>query len=165
MNDRWFVLSINPDPWAIGPLGVGKRNGKMFPYVGRNTQLDSYKQAIKEELREIEPLPQGDYELNFYFWRRLDEHGSGRKHIADATNMQKATEDALQDVLFDNDRNVRDIRSVVVEQDSDTTPCVVIRARLWQGLNPEEIPEHVWEQVDHTETTPLFDNTWGGPNS
>jgi Holliday junction resolvase RusA-like endonuclease len=154
---HWFVLAVNPDPWAIGPLGVGKRNGKYFPYVGRNNQLHSYKEAIASELAE------GTYDLSFYFWRRLDEHASGRKHVADATNLQKATEDALQGILFDNDRDVHRITSTIVEQSDITVPRVVISAQLWVGLDPVEIPNHVWEQIDRSDTPDLFNNVWKGP--
>lgn len=164
MSSVWFALDVNPDPWAIGPLGVGKRNGKYYPYVGRNTQLAAYKEAVKELLGEVPMLPPAEYSLTFYFWRRLDEHASGKKHVADATNLQKATEDALQGILFDNDRDVRDVRSVVVEQGPETRPFVVIQADLWPGLDPTEIPSHVWEQIDKAETPTLFDNTWQGPN-
>lgn len=160
---HWFVLAVNPDPWAIGPLGVGKRGGKYFPYVGRNNQLHSYKEAVAAELAEVHPLPEGTYDLAFYFWRRLDEHASGRKHIADATNLQKATEDALQGILFDNDRDVHRITSTVVEQSDTTKPHVVIRASIWDGLDPTEVPNHVWEQIDRSDAPDLFDNTWGGP--
>lgn len=165
MNDTWYVLNINPDPWAIGPLGVGKRNGKFFPYVGRNTQLAAYKEAVRDLMTVYRPLDPGEYTLTFYFWRRLDSHASGKKHIADATNLQKATEDALQGILFDNDRDVHDVRSVVVEQGSDVRPLVIVRASLWSGLDPNEIPTEIWEQVDKVEQPTLFEdrNTWNGP--
>ena len=160
---HWFFLAINPDPWAIGPLGVGKRNGKYYPYVGRNAQLAAYKEAVAEEMREVVKLPEGKYELTLYFWRRLDEHAGGKKHEADATNLQKATEDALQDVLIGNDRDVARIQSTIVEQGTEVKPCVVIKAQMWQGLDPHEIPDHIWEQIDRAELPSLFDNTWMGP--
>ena len=162
---QWFVLAVNPDPWAIGPVGVGRKNGKMYPYVGRNNQLHDYQQAVKEALTDIEPLSAGEYDLRFYFWRRLDEHASGKKHYADATNLQKSTEDALQGVLFDNDRLVRRVGSEIVEQSATAEPCIVIAAELYVGNDPREIPEHIWEQIDRVDSPPLFDNTWGGPDA
>ena len=164
MTDRWFTLDINPDPWAIGPLSMGKRNGKFFPKVGQNAQLASFKAAVAEVLDGVTPMPTGEYDLEFYFWRRLDGTGRNTKHVSDATNLQKATEDALQGVLIDNDRNVRRIRSEVVDQGPDVRPLIVIRARLYDGLNPDSIPGHIWEQIDRIEDEPdLFDNSWGGP--
>lgn len=164
---HWFILALNPDPWAIGPLGVGKKSGKFYPYVGRNNQLHDYQQAVKEELSEVTvQLPPGKYSLTFYFWRRLDEHEAGKKHQADATNLQKALEDALQGVLFDNDRDVRDVRSVIVEQSTTVEPCIVIKAEPWQGHDPSEIPDYVWEQIDRVELPKLFENNvWMGPDA
>lgn len=161
MNTRWFTLDINPDPWAIGPLGVGRRNGKLYPYVGKNAQMDAYKQAVKELLADVQPLLEGEYILTFYFWRRLDSHESGRKHQADATNLIKATEDALQGVLFDNDRAVRDVRGVIVEQHAEARPFVVVKAEMWDGFDPTQLPDHVWEQISQIDSPSLdFDNTW-----
>jgi hypothetical protein len=164
-TEAWYILPINPDPWAIGPLGVGKRNGKYFPYVGRNNQLYSYQQAIKEELvsQNARLLPEGKYELEFFFWRRLDSHASGKKHYADVTNLQKATEDALQGVLFDNDRDVVNVNSWIMHQDTDTNYCVVIHARTFDNEYPT-LPEVVMAiQANLTIETQLSDNIWRGP--
>lgn len=165
----WYYIPINPDPWAIGPLQIGKRNGKMFPQVGRNQQLAAFKEAVKEELlsQGAELLPSGLYEVEFYFWRRLDSGAGTRKHVADATNLQKATEDALQNVLIDNDRNVARVRSTIVEQSEELSvePCIAIRVMLYEGFDPAEIPQEIWDKIDNTEGPILFDNTWGGPGS
>jgi len=163
---HWFVLAVNPDPWAIGPLGVGKKGGKYYPYVGRNNQLRDYQEAVREALSEIEMLSKNSlYSLTFYFWRRLDEHQDGKKHQADVTNLQKALEDALQGVLFDNDRDVREVRSVIIEQSATADPCIVIKAELWEGHDPSEIPDYVWEQIDRVDMPTIFDNTWMGPDN
>lgn len=163
--EQWFTLDVNPDPWAIGPLQLGRRNGKMFPMIGPNRQLAAYKEAVKEQLADVNPLESGQqYDLTFYFWRRLDGSGRNLKHTADATNLQKATEDALQGVLFENDRDVLRITSVIVEQGPEVRPMVVIRARLFTGLDPSEIPNYVWEQIDKSDLPTLFeDNIWRGP--
>lgn len=161
MSIHWFSLDVNPDPWAIGPLGVGRRNGKLYPYVGKNAQMDAYKQTVKELLVDSRPLPEGEYTLTFYFWRRLDSHESGRKHQADATNLIKATEDALQGMLFDNDRAVRDVRGVIVEQHAEARPFVVVKAEMWEGFDPTQIPDHIWEQISEIDSPSLnFDNDW-----
>ena len=161
---KWFYVPLNPDPWAIGPLGVGKRNGKYVPYVGRNIQLDDYKKAVAEELvsQGTELVNYDEYALRFYFWRRLDAHESGRKHQADVTNLQKATEDALQGVLIGNDRNVRSVYSEIVAQGTDVKPGIVINVEHYAStshLTPE-IPDGIWDKVNSTEQDTLFDNTW-----
>jgi hypothetical protein len=166
MMTSWFVVPVNPEPWAVGPLGVGRKNGGLYPYMGQNSQLAAFKQAVKESLENVASLPVGEYQLKFFFWRRLDDYEtqSGkrhRKHVVDATNLQKATEDALQGVLIDNDRDVKDIRSVIVEQGADVTPRIVICAEPYEGFNPDAIPQHVWELLDNVEPIPMEnDNAW-----
>lgn len=163
---HWFIIPVNPEPWAVGSLGVGKKGGKPYPYMSPNPQLVAYKQAIVESLEHVAKLPVGEYSLRFFFWRRLDDYEtqSGRrhrKHVADSTNLQKATEDALQGILFDNDRNVRDVRSVVVEQGADVEAKVILYAEVWSGFDPDEIPVHIWDQVDETPSLELpSDNSW-----
>lgn len=170
MSDTvWLHVPVNPEPWAIGDVSVGKRGGKIFPRVSPNGQLVAFQEAVRSELNGREALPPGEYDLYFYFWRRLDDYEteSGRrhrKHYADATNMQKATEDALQGVLIDNDRNVRKVGSEIVEQGPDVTPAIVIRAEMYAGLTPHEesaIPESIWAQMA-LDSQPKFDfdNSW-----
>lgn len=164
---HWFVLDVNPEPWAIGDLSVGRRGGKAFPMVGRNQQLHMYKEAVREELGDPGLWFDGKVELRFYFWRRRDEYKTPqarthRKHEADATNMQKATEDALQGVLFKNDKDVNDVRSVVVEQGADVYPRVVIAIRAGRAVPSimAELPQHVCELLDSLDGE--IDNEWTG---
>lgn len=151
-NIAWFQLHVNPEPWAVGPVSIGRRNGKMIPMIGRNQQMEAYKEAIKEELGTQEPLP-GKYRLDFFFWRRLDVASSGdrRQHQADGTNMAKATEDALQGVLIGNDRDVISASWTIVSQGADIAPGVLVR--LEWGLNPLESVRHLPKQ--------LFDEVMG----
>lgn len=135
----WYYIPVSPEPWAIGPLGVARKAGKLIPYVGRNTQLASYQEAIKEEIGE-QPFLEGKVVLEFYFWRQRAEYQthqarSHRKHEADLTNLQKGTEDALQGVLFKNDKDVSNIHSVMVAQGPDVEGKVVI------GIKPADITE------------------------
>lgn len=165
MQDRWFHLPLNPEPWAIGSIGIGKRGGKIHPTMSPNPQLVTYKEAIKEELGKVQPLPEGEYDLYFWFWRVLDSYtlASGRdsrRKQADATNLQKATEDALQGLLIGNDRNVRKIGSEIVEQGPEVKAGIVIRARPWEGHNPDEIPSHVWDLVDGTVSDQIDYGDW-----
>lgn len=109
----WYILEINPEPWAVGPVQVYRKGAKIGGTVGRNQQLAAYQEAIKEALADydIEPI-EGEVDLTMFFWRHRAEYETHqarthRKHEADGTNLFKATEDALQGVLFKNDRDVK----------------------------------------------------------
>lgn len=158
----WIVLSLNPEPWRIGPLSVGRKNGKMFPMVGRDTQLYYYQQAIKEELGDEWTLIQGPVELKFFFWRRRDEYQtpqarSHRKHEADGTNMAKATEDALQGVLFKNDKDTNHMEWTIVEQGPQVEPRIVIAIRKGQIPSSYGLPDWVNFEIENYER----ENDWG----
>lgn len=132
---QWFKVEVNPEPWAVGPLGVGRRGGKIWAYVGRNEQLYSYQEAVKEELTVRSPaLWVGDVELFFLFWRQVErEH---HKNYADSTNLQKATEDAIQGVLIENDRNVRKVGSQIMEQGPNVSGRVLIGIDFYRKSVP-----------------------------
>lgn len=151
MTLRWYGLLINPEPWAMGQVSVGKKNGRVFPIVGKNSQLAAYQEAVRESMEEQWPDKiTGDVRLVFLFWRNLAVYTSqtGRqvqKHKPDTTNLQKATEDALQGILFKNDNQVVDVRSHMVEVGTETVGRVVIGI---EEHNPVE--QHPWLQYDST---------------
>lgn len=152
-NGQWYVLDLNPIQWAVGPVVTGRRAGRIYGNIGRNQELHAYKKAVREALEDIAALVPGEVELRLYFWRQREEYvthqaRTHRKHEADLTNLQKAFEDALQDLCIENDKNVRAMRTVVVEQDTATVPCVVFKVEPWQGFNPDELPTSVWMRVD-----------------
>ncbi len=169
MTARWFYVPVNPEPWETGGLAIHRRNGKMFPTMTPSGQLEAYKESVREELEGCERLPWREFRLTFYFWRKLESSltvEKGRKvtrHQVDATNMQKALEDALQGVLFDNDRNVRRIESVIVEQSSDCkTPRTFIRADEWEGFDVNELPIEPFDLVAKGLTKPTLE--WNPPS-
>ena len=136
MNEEiWFdIAGINPEPWTSPEVSVGRKDGKMFPTVYKSPGLAAYQNAIREDLDYWHPnFPPivGEVTLNFYFWRQLHDYagdrGKVRKHQADATNLQKALEDALQGILFANDRDVQTIKSQIMSQDSYTEPLILIQ--------------------------------------
>lgn len=152
-SEHWFILSINPEPWATGPLGINAKLRR--PYMGRNQQLDAYKEAVREELnlkypntdQILEPI-----EIMFLFWRERARYTSptGKlvtKNEVDTTNMQKATEDALQGLLFPNDKNVRDVHSILVDQGPHVRGKIAIRLRPWPGFDSSVIPQDVFAQL------------------
>ena len=148
---RWFALAVNPEPWTVGPLNVGRKNGGLYPYMGAAQQLVAFQEAIREEFGEGHQKIVGDVTIRFYFWRQQStyETTSGRKHrkhTTDATNMQKALEDALQGILYENDRDVKDIRSVVVEQGPDVTPKILISVE--EGPDDLRISHDAWVMIE-----------------
>lgn len=142
MNERWFFAEVNPVPWTVPNIAVRRsKGGKPYPQLYASETLITYKKALRDEIEDrygaIEPTgaPIG---LDFFFYRQLEtfETKRGRKrhsNYADATNLQKAAEDALQGVLFINDSQVQQVTSTIIEQSSDTYPAVVIKLTL----NPE----------------------------
>lgn len=167
--EEHIYLDVNPEPWAVGPLALGRRNGKMFPKMERNASVHAFKEAVREELdlsQFSKMPPEFRYELKFFFWRRLDSYigESGRKanaHVADATNMQKALEDALQGVLIDNDRDVQIISSTIVEQGPGVKPGIGIYAK--SVTESPEIPDGILaarSQLLARANTSVSDNTW-----
>lgn len=130
---HWYhLVGINPEPWTSPNIGGRRKNGS--PVVYKNEGLRVYQEAVKDELKGTIPYSFDRIELRFYFWRRLEDSNRidskrHRSHQADATNMQKALEDALQGVLFANDRDVVSVSSWVVAQGPDVTPRILISVR------------------------------------
>lgn len=130
----YFDLDVNPEPWKVGPLSLGRRHGtkQMYPIVGRDMQLYTYQQAIREQLAEYDTfLLPGMYVAKYCFWRRRDQYTNDkqrqvRKHEIDLTNALKATEDACQGMLFRNDVDCVAHENYFFEQEFDTKPRVVI---------------------------------------
>jgi hypothetical protein len=152
--DRFYVLAMNPLPWKVGPVTTGRKGGKIFGRVGPDRELQGYQEGVRELLEDKAYMYTGDVEVRLWFWRNMEPYltpqaRTHRKHQADATNMQKAIEDAIQGVLIENDRNVRRITSTIVEQAHDIEPCVVIQILPWQGFDPDVLPEHVWIEVEY----------------
>lgn len=137
-NPLWLVLQVNPEPWAVGPLQAVRRGGKLSAFMGRNQQLASYQEAVREAVREQWgdlPTLDGLIRLDVYLWRQRSEYKTPaerkhRKHEADATNMLKALEDALQGVLFKNDRDNISVSSHIIQQDGTVQGKVVIRVQV-----------------------------------
>jgi Holliday junction resolvase RusA-like endonuclease len=170
-DDRWFILGLTAQPWAIGPLGVGFRGKKPYPYIGPNQQLQAYQEALREELDGAGVLT-GEVDIRIYIWRALEtaKNFGGRDRKAktsDATNIQKATEDALQGVLIENDRHVRRISTEIVEQTENTVSCILICVKPYEPLDPSGIPDVVWNRVDEVRGQLNAQDAlpWGDPNS
>lgn len=173
---RWqFILPINPEPWAIGPVGVTNRSGKSRGFVGKNLQLDTFQNAVRDMLkqqlgamegRELFPLAV-PCKLKFYFWRRLDsyEAATGRKssrNWADSTNMQKALEDAIQGVLTGNDKHNYQVASEIVHQAEEVLPGIIIDLQPATPFTPAEMGVATFEralEIFAKADQFIFDNT------
>ena len=143
-----FVVPINPIPWKTPPFSVGRNSaGKQFVRAGKDQELAAYQDGVREFLTghpDYEML-YPPYRVQLWFSRRQDEYvaHSGRKskqHEADATNMQKATEDALQGTVIGNDNDVVQIYSTIIEQGPQAKGLVIIE--VWGEAEPE-IPPYI----------------------
>ena len=158
-----FALDLNPEPWTAPSISVGRKGGKPFPMVYKNEALRSYQQAVKEMLsgHAHNGHHEGPLDLRFFFWRQLpdyttDDEVRARKHHADATNLQKALEDALQGVLFKNDRDVRHIETWVMAQGKDVAPLIVIQMRP-AGIPPVlDLSAWVQDPIEGLDDEPFF---------
>src|SRR5258708_2084247 len=113
---QWYLLEgVNPEPWMASEGSVGRGKGRQFVRFHKPDQLRNYQEAVKAEMPRQNPHAverPGDIEVMFFFWRQLsqfelhEDTKRRRSHVADATNLQKALEDALQGVLYKNDRNI-----------------------------------------------------------
>lgn len=170
-----FLFFTNPEPWRVPPMSPGrnKKTGKLIVTSGRDELVASYQEEIREELvRQGAYLMDPGYKVDFFFHRIKEtiNTGSGVKtsrNRADATNMQKALEDALQGTVIHNDADVVDIHSRIVPSGSMTSePFVFVRVigeyefNLEKHSTPyfhqEVIDTFLAERESHVED----DNTW-----
>lgn len=134
MIQYWYNCEVNPVPWQVGPVGATRgKTGRVAGYIGRDQELYTYEQAIKEELAKQSPVMlDGDVIITCFFWRSrvagLDAATGKRqkKSQADCTNMLKSTEDACQGILFKNDKGNVSSRGYIVEQGPEVAGRVII---------------------------------------
>lgn len=141
------VKGLNPEPWEPSRASMGWRGKKPYVQHHKPEKLGLFQAALSEALdacAEAEPwVPEpGEFLLvHFWLYRSLEAstRQSGRRHrghVADATNMQKAIEDACQGYLFGNDRDNRHVATTITEQRADITPAIVIE-RIMATVLPE----------------------------
>jgi hypothetical protein len=136
--------------------------------VSPNLTLRAFQDAVRDEMEGVTMMPPGEYHLQFYFWRQLARYldmddKRRQRHHADATNLQKGLEDALQGVLIDNDRNVRSIGSKIMAQGPEVEPRIVIMAQMHQPGIKEGLPIPVLEFMEEPTVAPPSANVWRGP--
>lgn len=131
-----FITGLNPEPWSAGRLSTKMVGRRPVPFTTKRPELVDYQQAIRENVKQaypdLVPFPKGEpLWLRFYIWRQLEQFtaagGSTRtRQRADATNLQKALEDALQTVLFENDQDVLHASTVIMQQERETVPSILV---------------------------------------
>ena len=114
----YWIWDVQPQPWEAPPFqGFKTKGGRCSCRPGRSDQLHFFKEDLAREFRnaypDVTPADQ-PVALVFRFWRNM---GAGEER-ADWTNLTKAAEDALQGVLYVNDRQVVDGRGIIMEQSS-----------------------------------------------
>ena len=67
-------------------------------------------------------------------------------NYADSTNLQKSTEDALQGLLYGNDRETRYVSSEIVDQGPDVHPCIVVHLEPWAGPSQDTLSQAAYRQ-------------------
>lgn len=143
---QYWVLGINPEPWTPGtafrrPKGAG---------IAKDGKLKAYQEAIKEEFVYQNPKHDQHDGCSFWFlfWRST-RHG----RVADATNLQKALEDALQGVIYRNDKTNLDVRSTIIDQTPETQPAILVIA------NKLDLPDIIVPELSPAEST----SEWAPP--
>jgi Holliday junction resolvase RusA-like endonuclease len=135
-DHEWHWLHLNPEPWTAPSAARGRGERGIVMY--KNERLRVYQEAVREELGGRNLLifdPGTPIEVDFYYWRALEPYRTdsdrvARAHEADTTNLNKALEDALQGILFENDRDCKRVQGWIVEQGFETEPLIGIRIGL-----------------------------------
>lgn len=146
-DERIFLIQdVNPEPWESPEAAIGRKRGKLVPQLFTKPKQRMYQESLRSAFHErygfdVE-LAEGEISVEFYFWRDMTpvETARSRKtraHVADATNLQKATEDALQGLLYANDEKVKHVQSLVVEQDVAVRPAILIIIRPYKSTKNE----------------------------
>lgn len=157
-NTVTYALPVNPEPWAVGNAFVKRGGGKTFAAIAPDKTLKVYQEAVRAELQAqgAQEVP-GQYMLEFYFFRQNAQYtdAAGRRRTRnrpDVTNMQKATEDALQGVLIGNDRDVLDVSSHLVATGTDVDPMVVIHLTYGLEMSLAKVPDAVMSAIGRLES-------------
>lgn len=127
-NVYWYITDgVNPEPWESPEGSIQRKSGKMYVQMHKPLKLRAFQEDFAETFVFQNPdamLLDGDVRMEIYLWRQVDRQV--RANIADATNMQKAIEDALQGILYTNDRQVVDVRTVIVEQSPEARCAIAV---------------------------------------
>lgn len=140
-----FIKDVNPEPWTVPDLGLGRKPGGVYPIATTKAVQRMYQTAIRESVQQALPSDfemfpdEQRLELRIVVRRQIEtitkvnvKTGKSRTtkgHIADATNIQKATEDALQGLIFTNDNQVGHASCEIIAQGEDEDPGIYITVK------------------------------------
>lgn len=150
----WVLCKINPEPWSAPT--IGKKGGNF-----KSGSLVNYQEAVRSLVtdamlkNEVPPYTYDSHAagifLEMFFWR-----STGKGQPADTSNLVKATEDALQGALFDNDRIVRRVAGEIVEQSPALDdPGVLIRCTDYPETGLSNLSDGVWRLITVSEDAAL----------
>jgi len=146
---RFLIEGINPEPWTAPGLGTKTVGRRRVPITFPNPNMKAYQEAIHETVAQAlealkTPVPlfaKGTLlGITFYYWRQLEQFvklDTGRKVTPkqpDVTNMNKATEDALQGLLYFNDKDNRLVTGQLVDVGPDVVPRIMILVREYDSI-------------------------------
>lgn len=135
----WYAAGINPVPWKSPTGSMVRRGGKLTVHMSASGVMDAYKEAVAESIRDqYNPTPTKD-DLELFFWFSRQLLGNDKK--ADATNLQKSTEDSLHGLLFANDSQVRKVHSTILDQNKKAIPFIIIAHRAFEM---DDQDQHAW---------------------
>lgn len=135
-----LVTDINPIPWQApeASMGRNKSSGKNYIKFHAAPNLRAYQDALRESVElaypDLEPFKEKTpLHVFFFYWRRLDQYRtqSGRQHTshrADTSNLNKATEDAFQGLLYKNDVDNVTVMGRMMEQSIHAEPMLLVIA-------------------------------------
>jgi Holliday junction resolvase RusA-like endonuclease len=143
----------------MGPANVRRKGKGHYVQFGENGVLGNYQRAIKQSLADQGAvIHQPGYSLRIWIARQIVQYKStsGRKvtrNEADGTNILKGTEDALQGVLIDNDRKCLQGHWLMMGQDKDVVPLILIELAYGlsdysEGFFPAELTDEGLAALD-----------------
>lgn len=152
----WYLLRINPEPWKVGPINYKK--------VGQDPSLKAFQEAVQEQIKAGQHrMIDGPIKLTFYFWHERVRYEGPNKEVVknrvDVTNMQKATEDALQGVLFKNDRDVMEVHSYKMADKEGIEGTIILCVEEYEEKAPD-IPQTILSMFDTQQDHINLDNSW-----
>ena len=119
--NRYDLEDIEPEPWVAPKFTHFNQRVQVY----KDSKLSAFQQAVKDEFDRQNPghsFHTGSLAITFWLWRSTDSI----RHVADATNCQKALEDALQGILYGDDVANKDVRTVIVAQGEQVRPYIII---------------------------------------
>jgi len=169
---RYLIPGVNPVPWKAPINTVQRRGSKSFCQSRKHPDTDAYQQQLIDRFSVLYPDVESlgkewDVELTITFWRDLtpfkrSDGRTGRARKADVSNMVKSTEDALQGILFDNDRQVQSASGIIAHQAMDIEPLLLIELSVVERsdellrrptMDDDDIVPHAIQDTQTIKTT------------